>query len=276
MPLGEDRHETKPIVIDIQRWDPVTAISSASLSTVSGLADATAGIIRDPYIEYKRHHRTVRSQESNSTPTSISESAIITPETSNTTTRSVSSDPEETNNYAKQMALASANSFAKFLGRSSKGALVDLPLAVAEGMRSVPRLYGENIRDHNKVTDWRSGASVAWSSFSHGLYEGVTDIFIHTYHGKKEQGAIGVAKGLTRGLISLTMKTGAGTAGLVAYPNQGIYRSLRAAVKKGSATKIDQARWAEAERIMMSEEGMRIDTQEICQQFDVILASRGK
>jgi hypothetical protein len=46
-------------------------------------------------------------------------------------------------------------------GAVTKGALVSTPLALAEGLRQIPRLYGEEVRDHGKVTDWRSGGVVA-------------------------------------------------------------------------------------------------------------------
>ena len=104
--LTEGSLETKPIVIDIRRWDPLTAISSASLSTMSGMADATAGIILDPYREYKRYRSTSNPED---TPTT---------------------DPQTSNpNHARQMLLLSLTSLGKFLGRASRGALLDLPLA---------------------------------------------------------------------------------------------------------------------------------------------------
>lgn len=46
-------------------------------------------------------------------------------------------------------------------GSVVKGTLVDVPLAFAEGLRNTPALYGEKIRDHGPVTDWKSGGVVA-------------------------------------------------------------------------------------------------------------------
>ena len=43
----------------------------------------------------------------------------------------------------------------------TKGALVGLPLALAEGLRNTPRLHREQVKDHGKVTDWKSGGVVA-------------------------------------------------------------------------------------------------------------------
>ena len=46
-------------------------------------------------------------------------------------------------------------------GVVTKGALVDLPCALAEGFRNAPRLYGEEPKDHGRVTGWQSGGVVA-------------------------------------------------------------------------------------------------------------------
>lgn len=256
------------MVVDIQWWDPFTAISSTSLSTVSGMANATAGIFLDPYKEYRRHQLSQNQDDSTSRSRST---------TSNTSVvRTEFTLEVEDTDYVKKMALASASSLGKFLGRSSRGALVDLPLAAAEGMRAVPRLYGEDVKYHGTVKNWKSGAIVASSTFAHGLYEGVTNVSVHTYHGKKEQDTVGVAKGLTKGLVSFTMKTGAATVGLVAYPNQGIYRSLQTAVNRGPAKRIEQARWAEADYVMGTDEGLRVDAERVCKAFDISMAPRNK
>lgn len=234
---------------------------SASFSTVSGMAYATAGIILDPYKEYRRHRTQSQSQDSTSLQTP--------PDTCTTNTN--------TEVHTKRVALVAASSIGKLLGRPSRGALVDLPLAAVEGMRAVPRIYGDELKAHGKVTDWKSGGAAAWSTFSHGLYEGVTDIFVHTYHGKKEQGAVGVAKGLTKGFVGFTAKTGAATVGLIAYPNQGIYRSLRTAVRTGPAKRIEQSRWAEVGYLMVQMgEGLSIDPEGVCEAFDTIMVSRSR
>ena len=116
---------------------------------------------------------------------------------------------------------------------------------------------------------------VGLSTFSHGLYEGFTDIFVYTYAGKKKEGSVGVAKGLMKGLTSLTVKTGAATVGLVAYPNQGIYRSIRARSRKKIARQIMDARWAETECAVNGRCGY-VDVAELCSLYDGLLVSRRK
>ncbi|KAJ5573899.1 uncharacterized protein N7459_008326 [Penicillium hispanicum] len=261
-----ERYQTKPWNIEIRRWEPVTAISSASLSTVAGMADAMAGIVIDPYKEYRRLRTGAETTETLS-------AADADSRMTDQSLHSPGVEPDPNNSYAKQMALASAISLAKFLGRSSRGAFVDLPLAAAEGMRAVPRFYGEKVCTNAPVHDWRSGMVVAWSVFTHGVYEGFTDVVVHTYRGKKKRGSLGVAEGLGKGLASLAFKTGSATIGLVAYPNQGIYRSLRSAMRKRSAKQIDKARWDEV-WVLETERATRVDVAGLCSRYDDILSTR--
>jgi len=61
----------------------------------------------------------------------------------------------------QSVAAASAQSVAGMATSLAKGALVDVPLALAEGMRNTPRLYGDRVKDHGPVTGWKSGSAVA-------------------------------------------------------------------------------------------------------------------
>jgi len=56
---------------------------------------------------------------------------------------------------------AVGSSAGSMTGVLTKGMLVDMPLALAEGMKNVPKLYGDEVPDHGKVTDWQSGGKVA-------------------------------------------------------------------------------------------------------------------
>jgi hypothetical protein len=91
------------------------------------------------------------------------------------------------------------------------------------------------------------------------MYEGFTDIFVQTYRGTKMEGAIGATKALGKVLVSLSMKTTAGVVGLVAYPAQGIAKSLRAAVKSSVKERIAEAKVLEGEWLAKSEAGLRVD-----------------
>ncbi|KAJ9662528.1 hypothetical protein H2201_006016 [Coniosporium apollinis] len=330
-------HHTNPIVIENARWDPVTAVSSASIGTFRDMTEATAGMFVKPYEEYqhRRVKRTVTgtSHASNAShgPSPVQSSAAsranspvrssdngegsitssrflensesdkepqignavaVVPANSLSVVDSNSSGKEHSEgssstnapsieelnsdrkaglNTAGAMAAASGKGLGKFFVSLSKGALVDIPVAATEGLRVMPRLYGEEPKDHGKVTDWKSGAAVAGKTFSHGMYEGLTDIFVLPYKGKEEEGAVGVAKGLGKGLVSLTAKTGAGIVGLAAYPGLGIYKSIRAAVKTATRKQIEVAKWAEGEWMMMTEAGVYVDRDAVIATFDTLV-----
>jgi hypothetical protein len=51
-----------------------------------------------------------------------------------------------------------------------KGTLVDVPLALTEGLHNMPELYGDKVRKHNKVTDWKSGTAEAGKVCTLTLY----------------------------------------------------------------------------------------------------------
>lgn len=125
-------------------------------------------------------------------------------------------------------------SFGEFNGRMFQGMIVDLPLAAAEGFRAVPKLYGEEVQSHGEVTDALSGFSVAGKSFVSGMTDGLTGLYLKPMQGAKEEGALGFAKGAGKGIIGLTTKTTSAAIGIVAYPGQGISKSLVAPFKSST------------------------------------------
>lgn len=104
---------------------------------------------------------------------------------------------------------AGAKGVGKFIGSYYKGVLVDIPLATTEGLRAVPRLYGEDVKDYN-VNDWKSGALAGGKNFAHGMSRGLTDFVRQPYNGVVEDGPLGVAKGFAKGTIGLTTKMSSG------------------------------------------------------------------
>lgn len=104
----------------------------------------------------------------------------------------------------------SAKSVGKVVGYWYKGILVDMPLAVSEGLRAVPRLYGDEVKDHGTIHDWKSGATFARKNFVHGMADGFSDIFTQPYKGGQEEGAKGVIKGIAKGTLGVTTKVSSG------------------------------------------------------------------
>ena len=117
---------------------------------------------------------------------------------------------------------------------------------------------------------------MAAKSFVHGVHEGMTDIFVKTYAGKKKEGAKGVAKGLSLGFVNFTMKTGAGTLGLIAYPCQGVYKSIHAALHTKAKKEIEQARYEEGDWLLDSQVDGDFDSEKVIQDYLSISPGKGK
>lgn len=241
-----NRYEAKPIIIDNKRWDPVTGLSSAAIGTYSDMLTATAGILIDPVKEYRRNRRSPSASRAESPqPPSAAESS----ERANSVASSGSKE-EKSRNTAGAMAVASGKSLGKVFGAYSKGATVDIPLALAEGLRAVPGYWGEEVRDHDKIKDWESRAIVAGKTFAYGMGEGLTDIFVQPYKGGKQEGVLGVVKGVGKGSVSLLTKTGSAAVGLLAYPGQGIARSIYTAAHSKTRKQVVKAALAEGEWVV--------------------------
>ncbi|KAF5983451.1 glycosyltransferase family 1 [Fusarium coicis] len=91
-----------------------------------------------------------------------------------------------------------------------EGLLVDVPLALTKGLHNLPELYGEKVRKHDKVTDWKSGIAEAGKKFAYNFLDASWCLF--------KQPAVGAVKGGPLGLV-----TGLGKAdfGQIAEPGSG-------------------------------------------------------
>ena len=294
--------------MDAKRWEPVSAIVSASLDTAGAMGRAAAGVVSGPYQVFKtakassspmevdshssragghrpalldadvtvvRAHPDKRKDIADDTIPATDVSDRISTE-QHTTATEASTNQGQPKSRTRQVVKASAKSAGKLLFSPVKGVMLDVPLAAVEGMWALPRLHGDTGYQHTTVTDWKSGGSVAAKSFIHGVHEGVTDIFIKTYTGKKNEGAKGVAKGLSMGLVNLTMKTGAGTLGLIAYPCQGVYKSIHAAMHVTVSKAVKQAKLEEGEWLLGKQPATDVEVKDIVRQFLTAKSGKGK
>ncbi|KAH8707657.1 hypothetical protein GQ44DRAFT_816275 [Phaeosphaeriaceae sp. PMI808] len=191
---------------DVERWDPLTAGVSATLSTLTDFTSALGGTFVNPFKEFKKAR--VADGEGGS---------------------------------AGLTATAAVGKGLISMGSSlSKGTLVGIPLALTEGLRNAPKLYGDQVKDHGRVKDWKSGGIVAAKNFGSGFYEGVTDIVSKPYAGAKKEGTISFMKGVGKGPMNMVTKPGSAMFGLFAYPAQGIYKSMKS-LRKSTITDIVRA-----------------------------------
>lgn len=227
------RYQSKPFAITNERWDPLTSVSSSSLSIIKGMVTATGDMVASPYATFQQ--------------------AAPEDSTAQTTTKAVA-------NFGK--------SFGRLNGRLFQGAIVDLPLAVAEGLRSMPKLYGEDVQSHGDVTDAASGFMVGGRNFVQGMTDGVTGLVSQPMQGMKEEGAFGFAKGTGKGVLGLATKTTSAAIGIVAYPGQGITKSLIAPFKSTTRKAIVAQRAAEGEHMTRMESLNHLD---VLRRFDALM-----
>lgn len=294
--------------MDAKRWEPVSAVVSASLDTAGAMGRAAAGVVSGPYHMYKTNKALSSPMEEETHTSTAGESepelldfkatmartrpgrqkhpaADSTPATNFAGRMSIEQDlsaeeairdHKKPKNRTRQVVKASAKNAGKLLFSPVKGVILDVPLAAVEGMWALPRLHGDTGYQHSTVTDWKSGGSVAVKSFIHGVHEGMTDIFIKTYTGKQKEGAKGVAKGLSMGFVNLTMKTGAGTLGLIAYPCQGVYKSIHAAMHMKVRKTVARAKFEEGEWLLRKQPANGVEVESIVRRFLTVRSGKGK
>lgn len=174
------------------------------------MAKATAGIITRPIETYKQRQKVILPFDNDRT---ASISSLPSP-ASQTHPSSIPHGPPHAGrgcmSTAGAIASASASGVGGFFKSYGRGFYVDIPLAVTEGFRAVPRLYGEKVPDHEPVHDWQSGARVGGTNLVRGVSEGFTDLFVQPYKGGKDGGAVGAAKGFGKGIVGMASKTASG------------------------------------------------------------------
>ncbi|KAH7231233.1 uncharacterized protein BKA55DRAFT_598536 [Fusarium redolens] len=245
-------HQPKPIYIESQRWDPITAAGSASVDVATTMADAAAGIFVKPY-------ETIKENRADG-------------ESSDTASQSIKRKSDSA--AAKRAIQASSKSLGKLVTASTKGILIDIPIAITDGLRAVPHLYGEDVRHRGNITGFKSGAVVAGKNFCHGMFEAITDVAVYTYHGKREEQAIGAAKGLGKGMLNLVTKTTAATIGLVTYPAQGLQRSIHAAVMTKTPNMIQESMRVEGDWILGKTPASDDETRGVVADFQTFCGSK--
>ncbi|KAK4033344.1 sterol 3-beta-glucosyltransferase [Parachaetomium inaequale] len=273
------RYESKPTHIDLKRWDPVTAAASSLAVTGAGMATSAADIVIKPIQAFSR---SPSYTPDNKTPTekgSAPSSRSLSFETTTTKHSSHHDDdiygrpaaldlfslnhhPEKDQPSRSAEALrGSASGVGGFFKHFSKGFYVDMPLAISEGLRNAPRLYGGDVYDPGRVTDWKTGGAAAGKNFAHGIVEGLGGLVMNPVQGAKKDGALGAAKGAGVGLLNLGTKMGSGLLGLTSYTAQGLYMSARTAMHRDTRRMVKEASRGEGEHASMTGRAKGVDIQ---------------
>ncbi|RKK60349.1 Sterol 3-beta-glucosyltransferase UGT80B1 [Fusarium oxysporum] len=266
-------YRSNPIFIETTRWDPISGGTSVLMGTATGMLGSITGMVTKPVEEYRdEQHRRARElkRAQARVPPIIQENAgdgghDMTDRVSGDSVRSRS---EHSGSLAGRMAGASAKSIGKIGPTLLKGTMVDFPLALTEGLKSVPQHYGGNVRDHGPVTDVKSGMVVAGKTFAWGFIDGLSDVVTQPYKGARKEGALGAVTGVGKGVMSLATKSGAGMFGMFAYPTAGISKSLRAAVHSSTRKAIAHERREEGVWMAENGTGTQVDWSEVVNRFE--------
>ncbi|KAK4149937.1 sterol 3-beta-glucosyltransferase [Chaetomidium leptoderma] len=285
------QYESKPTHIELRRWDPITATASSLAVTGAGMVTSAADIVVKPIQAFSRSsshahdsrkkdsrasHRSP-SPDSNNNDNIYGKPAAL--DLSQIAAHSDKQPPPPTNRAVVVEALrGSASGIGGFFKHWTKGMYVDMPLAVSEGLRNAPRLYGGAVYDPGAVTDWKTGGAAAGKNFAHGLVEGFGGLVTGPVQGaKRGGGALGAAKGAGVGLLNLGAKMTSGVLGLTAYTAQGLYMSARAAMHGETRRLVREARRGEGEYASMvgQAKGVVVERKGVVEAFDELLRGEG-
>ncbi|KAG9703506.1 sterol glucosyltransferase, partial [Aureobasidium melanogenum] len=178
------------MVIDPVRWEPVGGGLSAVMATTVDLGGCLTGMVTEPIKAYSEERR--RQDKVNAAEALVeSEQPEGSGASIHTTTSTKSRDKQSS--AGGKAALASVKSVGWFAPKALKGIALDIPLAMAEGFKTMPRFYGDKVRDHGKVTGAGSGFAVGGKTFAYGLYDGISGLGVQPYKDYKKSGAVGIA-----------------------------------------------------------------------------------
>lgn len=151
-----------------------------------------------------------------------------------------------------------AKDVAKGIGHSAKAIAImplDIWVALTLGFRNAPRLYGDrSVRPPpDTITGFRSGVKAAVDELLLGFYDGVTGLVRLPYLDVKEDGIVGLPKGVCKGIGGLVLKPTSGILGIGSYTGKGIQAGIRKRVRDTYKTE----RWIRRARINQGAKDVR-------------------
>ncbi|WQF79040.1 Putative UDP-glucuronosyl/UDP-glucosyltransferase [Colletotrichum destructivum] len=216
-------NQPKPVEIENKRWDPLTATSSALVGSLVDFSTGMGDLVSAPM--KKIRHGTGKHGTGNK----VGGGDAASSGTDATSSTSADDDLRSKHSGAGKSAKKGSSKVAMSL---IKGTFVDVPCALTEGLHNIPELYGEKVRKHDKITDWKSGASEAGKNFAYGFFDASWGLFKQPIEGAMKRGPLGLVTGLGKAGMGLVAKPGSAMFGLLAYPALGIYKSLVGSLSK--------------------------------------------
>ncbi|OAP58152.1 hypothetical protein AYL99_07242 [Fonsecaea erecta] len=253
-------YRPKPFTIENRRWDFLTGSLAVSMEVSYDILAAFSGFWRNP--------RAIRKQKD--------KDRELWRASSHRSAAGTENDPGEgSSRQVARMVGASAMSISHLTGIVIKGGLVDVPVAVAEGLRNTPKLYGQEVPDHAAVTDWKSGLTVAGTNFVHQMAQGLTDFAVQPAKGLAKEGVFGFGKGVGKGLLQTVTKPTSACMGLIGYTGQGLYKSVYALVHSKTKRSVASAQRVQ-DKYFIRAIGMDISTGPVVAEFDRLSQRRLK
>lgn len=186
-------------------------------------------------------HRQSISQEANASQSSLS---LATPDTPPTGAQTPTTQSEQQRTmsprhnsvrdspmspsaaFTMESAVGTAKGVNRIIDAGIKSPM-NFCLGMAKGFRNMPRLYNDDlVRPVDKVTDLSSGIKVAGKELGYGFFDGVAGLVMQPLHGAEKDGAVGLVKGVGKGIGGLILKPAAGIFGLPAYAMQGFHAEI--------------------------------------------------
>ncbi|KAM0413203.1 hypothetical protein ACHAPD_008290 [Fusarium lateritium] len=263
----------KPVEIENHRWDPLTATSSALLGSLVDFSKGFGSLMSAPVMKVR--HETANRERRYAATAAITDdsrsdnmgSTAIGTEIHNqglvkTKHGASSKSGREASTSSSNAGKSAGKGVSKMATSVLKGSLVDVPLALTEGLHNLPELYGDKVRKHNKITDWKSGTTEAGKNFAYNFLDASWCLFKQPAVGAVKGGPVGLVTGLGKAGFGLIAKPGSGKFkfldipcrlslvgswkallmylaltrlamfGLFAYPALGIYKSIVGSLSK--------------------------------------------
>lgn len=120
---------------------------------------------------------------------------------------------------------------------------VDLLYNITNGFHNAPAQFmgDRTVRMRNEITGVRSGLKAGVEEVCFGFYDAVTGIVTQPIHGFKQDGTVGLVKGVGRGVGGLVCKSVAGTLGFPSYSLKGLAKSIRRGWRDSDAIPDEEA-----------------------------------
>ncbi|KAF2203330.1 UDP-Glycosyltransferase/glycogen phosphorylase [Delitschia confertaspora ATCC 74209] len=129
----------------------------------------------------------------------------------------------KTSNFRPEDVMPTAKGIARIIGAGFKSPM-DFSLNVSKGFHNVPKLYGDEVRQVDKVTGFQSGVKTAAKELGLGFYEGITGLVMDPVRGAKKEGGVGFVKGVGKGIAGVPLRVMGGVFAVPGYAMKGLYQ----------------------------------------------------